>query len=115
MDDILRVEVQSLNGSTLVTVIGEVDACSMLALKAPLDELSLERRIFVDMSRVRFMDSSGLQVILTQRMRMIEHGGSIYICRPSSAVARLVKVAGLDRVLYPPDEVVLPASYVEAG
>jgi|GEM_PF-5354174 len=40
----------------------------MLALHACFDELSLERRIVVDMSGVRFMDSSGLKVILAQQM-----------------------------------------------
>jgi anti-sigma B factor antagonist len=104
MDDVLSVEVQSHDGSTLVTAVGEVDADSMRVLEAPLEEVSLERTVLVDMSGVRFMDSSGLKVILAQRMRMIESGGSIHICNPSPAVRRLVEVTGLNHVLYEPEE-----------
>ena len=109
MDDVLLVEVQSHDGTTLVTAVGEVDADSMLLLQAPLEKLSLERQILLDMSGVRFMDSSGLKVILAQRMRMIESGGSIHICNPSSAVRRLVEVTGLNHVLYQPWEAVSPS------
>lgn len=86
MDDALCVEVQNIDGSTLVNVVGEVDACSMLAPQACLDERSLERRVVVDMSGVRFMDSSGLKVILAQQMRMNEHDGSICICTPAHSL-----------------------------
>ena len=103
MDDMLRVEVQNLKGSTLLTVVGEVDVASMLALQAPLDELSFERDIVVDMSGVRFMDSRGLKAILTQRMRMIENGGSIHIRNPSRAVRLLLEVSRLDDVLCEPE------------
>ena len=78
----------------MVTVTGEIDADSMLALQAPLSELSLDSQIFLDMSGVRFMDSSGLKVILNQRMRMTEPGGSIHIRQASSAVQRLLEVSG---------------------
>jgi anti-sigma B factor antagonist len=104
MDDTLRVELRNLNGTALIVVIGEVDTDSILVLQASLDQLSLERHVLVDMSGVRFMDSSGLKVILAQRMRMIENSGSIYICNPSPAVQRLVEVTGLDDILYAPAE-----------
>jgi anti-anti-sigma factor len=117
MDEVvLRVEMHTLNGTTLVTVVGEVDAASLLTLQAPLDELSLERHILVDTSGVRFMDSSGLKVILAQRMRMVESGGSIYIRNPSPCVQRLIEVTGLDDVLYEPQVAASPeTSEVEAA
>jgi anti-anti-sigma factor len=100
MDDgVLRVEVSHLNGTTHLAVIGELDANSTLALQAPLYELSLERHILVDMAGVGFIDSSGLKVLLAQRMRMVESDGSIYICNPSEAVRRLIETTGLTDVL----------------
>ena len=103
LDDIVRVEVQNLNGTALLTVIGVVDAASLLALQAALDDVSLERHILVDLSGVRFMDSSGLKVILAQRARMVESGGSIHLRDPSPAVRLLVDVTGLAHVLYEPE------------
>jgi anti-anti-sigma factor len=99
-DEILRVDVTHIDGVTVLTVEGEIDAASTLALQAPLNELSLERRIIIDMSGVRFMDSTGLSVILAQRIRMTERDGSIHIRNPSPAVQRLLDVSGLTEVLH---------------
>ncbi len=98
-DQALRVEVTSTDRITVVTVTGELDADSMLALQAPLSELSLESHIVLDMSGVRFMDSSGLKVILAQRIRMTEPGGSIHIRQASSSVQRVLEVSGLADLL----------------
>ena len=78
-NEALRVEITHGDRNTVVAVTGEIDADSMLALQAPLSELSPESQIILDMSGVRFMDSSGLKVILTQRIRMTEPSGSIHI------------------------------------
>ncbi len=102
-DEALRVEVTLTDRTTVVTVAGEIDADSMLALQAPLHDLGLESHIVVDMSGVRFMDSSGLKVILTQRNRMTETGGSLRIRHPSPAVRRVLDVSGLTDVLFEPD------------
>ena len=95
----LRVEVSHAARITVLTVTGEIDADSMVALQAPLSELSLESHIVLDMSGVRFMDSSGLKVILEQRIRMTEPGGSIHIRHSSSAVQRVLEVSGLTHLL----------------
>jgi anti-anti-sigma factor len=103
MDDTLRVEVQRLEDGAVITVIGEVDTASMLTLRAALDDKTLDRQIVVDMSRVGFMDSSGLKVLLDQRIRMLENGGSLLIRDPSPAVRLLLDVTGLDQMLTEPD------------
>ena len=102
-DEALCVEVTYADRITVVTVTGEIDADSMLALQAPLSELSPRSHILLDMSGVRFMDSSGLKVILTQRIKMIETGGSIHIRHASPAVQRVVQVSGLTDILREPD------------
>jgi anti-anti-sigma factor len=99
-DEILRVHVTHVDGIAVVAVEGEIDAATTLALQASLYELSLERRIIIDMSGVRFMDSTGLSVILAQRIRMTERDGSIHIRNPSPAVQRLLEVSGLTEVLH---------------
>ena len=101
-DDGLRVDVSDVDGIIRVTVCGEIDAYSAIALRAPLEQLSLERLICVDLAGVRFMDSTGLTVLLTQRERMAEVGGSMHVCNASDAVRRLVEVTGLREVLLEP-------------
>ncbi|MEY2401208.1 MAG: anti-sigma factor antagonist [Ilumatobacteraceae bacterium] len=106
MEDVLRVDISHLNGTTFVTVTGELDANSTLALQAPLCELSLERHILVDMAGVGFIDSSGLKVLLAQRIRMSESDGSIHIRNPSEAVRRLIETTGLTDILLEPKTLV---------
>ena len=98
-DEALRVEVTDADRITMVVVTGEIDADSMLALQAPLSELSPHSHILLDMSGVRFMDCRGLRVILTQRIKMTEAGGSIHIHHASPAVQRLMQVSGLTDIL----------------
>jgi anti-sigma B factor antagonist len=102
-DDVLRVDVSHVDGMTLVTAHGEIDANSALTLRALLDQLGLERRVLLDMAGVEFMDSSGLHVLLTQGMRMSETGGAIHICNPSRAVRRVVETTALCEVLFEPE------------
>ncbi len=103
MHDVLRVGVSHVDGMVRVTVHGEVDANSALALRAPLDQLDSERRICVDVAGVHFMDSTGINVLLTQRMRMLESGGSIHICNPSADARRIVEITGLCEVFFEAD------------
>ena len=102
-DEVLRVEVTDADRITKVIVTGEIDADSMLVLQAPLSELSPQSHILLDMSGVRFMDCSGLRVILAQRIKMTEAGGSIHIHPASPAVQRLLQVSGLTDILRKPD------------
>ena len=94
-EELLRVEVTCADRITEVSVTGEVDAASMLTLQGPLSGLSPQSHIFLDMSGVGFMDCSGLRVILAQRIRMSEAGGSIHIRHASLPVQRLLQVSGL--------------------
>ena len=102
-DEVLRVEVTHAERITLVIVSGEIDAHSMPGLQAPLSELSPHSHILLDMSGVRFMDCRGLRVILTQRHKMTEAGGSIHIHHASRAVQRVIQVTGLTDILREPD------------
>jgi stage II sporulation protein AA (anti-sigma F factor antagonist) len=102
-DDILRVDVSHVDGITWLTVHGEIDANSVLDLRAPLDHLDCETHVFVDMTGVRFMDSTGLNVLLAQHMRMDDSGGSIHVCNPSEAVRRVFEVTGLCDTFFKPE------------
>ena len=94
-EEVLRVEVTYADRITTVIVTGEIDFDSMLALQAPLSELSPQSHILLDMSGVGFMDCRGLRVILAQRVKMTEAGGSIEILHASPAVQRVMQLTGL--------------------
>ena len=99
-EDLLHVGVSHLEKVALLTVRGDIDADTVTALQAALDELDVDRTIQINMAAVRFMDSSGVNAILAHAIRMEKGQGSITICQPSTAVRRVVEIAGLEAVIF---------------
>lgn len=83
------------DGSTLV-LEGEIDAHTAPELAARLDVLPEGTGdVTVDMSAVDFIDSSGLRVVIDVHQRATDAGRRLVLRSPSSAVARLLEIAGL--------------------
>jgi anti-sigma B factor antagonist len=57
------------------------------------------RRIEVDLSSVRTMDSEGVGALIAVHKRVVELGGSVRLLRPSPFILQLIRLLRLDRVL----------------
>jgi stage II sporulation protein AA (anti-sigma F factor antagonist) len=57
------------------------------------------KNLVLDLSRVSFIDSSGLGVILGRYRRLRALGGEVAIVNPSPSVNRLLILAGLHRLV----------------
>ena len=77
---------------------------------APAARESLRRRInelrdggvsdiVIDASRISFIDSVGLSIMIALRLRLAESGASLALRSPSTAVRRMLEIAGLDHEL----------------
>ena len=55
--------------------------------------------IIIDIARVDFMDSSGLGLIMGRLAKTKEIGATLVLRNPSARVTRMIKMAGLDRVI----------------
>ena len=66
-------------------------------LEAKDDEL-LPRECVVDLSSLRFMDSSGIAVIVRLSQRMKELGGRLWLEKPLGQPKRVIETAGIDRL-----------------
>ncbi len=77
----------------VIFVAGEIDLCSAQRLDAALTVNS--HLALVDMAGVSFMDSSGLNVLLSQRRRRLSQGGTLLIIAMSRAVERILEMSGL--------------------
>ena len=100
VDDVLRVAVSYAMGMTLISLRGDVDADSVLALQVVLDDLDFDNCVVVDMQQVDFIDSTGLNVLISQALLMGQAGGSLRIGNPSVGVHRVVEVIGLTEFFY---------------
>ena len=90
-------------GKTMVaSVYGEIDHHSVRDIRTKVDVAvcsARPERIALDLSGVSFMDSSGLGLIMGRYALASEIGAEIFVLKPTDAVARIILMAGLDKII----------------
>jgi stage II sporulation protein AA (anti-sigma F factor antagonist) len=90
------------DGTLRVTLEGEIDHHSAVATRGEIDRLIYEyrpRRLELALSRIGFMDSSGLGLVMGRYSMIRELGGELAVIDPSPAIMRIFKLAGMDRLI----------------
>jgi anti-sigma B factor antagonist len=85
-------------GEVAVAILhGELDIASADQLQRVLDAFVAERRSgLVDMADLRFIDSSGLSVLIRTWKALEAQGQTLAMIAPVAAVRRVLGVSGLD-------------------
>ena len=96
MEGSLHIDIAQRDGATVLSVLGEVDLATAPILDEQISavEAGDASTIVVDLDRVSFMDSSGLQVLLAH-VFSDQNGSRIRITRGSPQVVRLFTVSGM--------------------
>jgi stage II sporulation protein AA (anti-sigma F factor antagonist) len=96
----LSVVSTTTDGIRVLTLAGEIDYDTGPALREALDAAGILRpRIVVDLSRVTFMDSTGINLFIAAHRTLTEAGGWIRLAAPSEAVLRTLQIVGVDTVI----------------
>ena len=96
--------VEIINAGERVTagIQGDIDHHTASSIRAEIDavlENSTPRLLILDFAAVKFMDSSGIGLILG-RMRVLEgFGGKLFIKNVAGHVEKIVKLAGLSGLI----------------
>jgi anti-sigma B factor antagonist len=95
--DNLTVDIRCVGRRAVVRVAGEIDLATAPGLRAALDQAASAAplEVWVDLSDVGFMDSTGIHTLLDLRNRIPRLA---VICAEGS-VRRTFELAGVDRVL----------------
>jgi len=83
-------------------VYGEVDHHGAKIIMEELDRqinLTLPKSLTLDLSGVTFMDSSGIAVLLRAWRGVRELSGSVTVIRVPVQAARVLRAAGIDRLI----------------
>ena len=82
--------------AAIVVPTGRVDGTTAAILRTALAELDAagERRIVVDLGRVDYISSAGLNVLFTLAKQTHEIGGALAICALGDQVRRVFELAG---------------------
>ena len=88
---------------TLIAALrGEIDHHSVAPIRTRIDEEMFRKRpqkLIIDIGDVDFMDSSGLGLIMGRLAKATELGITLLVVRPSARAERMLKMAGLDRLI----------------
>lgn len=98
----LNISSRSQGDHAVVIAAGEIDLYTAPRLHSELAAVIANSapasRIVVDMSRVEFCDSTGMNVLLSCLRQARDRGGELELAAPRPAVRKILQVTGLDSV-----------------
>lgn len=93
---------------------GEVDVYTAPALRqAIMDEVEKgTKHLLIDLTRVEYLDSTGLGILIGGVKRLKEQGGSLRLVGPSARITRIFDITGLNKIfdVYATEQDALAAS-----
>lgn len=86
----------------IVGLIGELDHHTAAEVRAKIDdkiESENIKKLILDFSRVSFMDSSGIGVVVGRSKKLSHLGGSVCIANASGSVKKVFELSGLYKII----------------
>ena len=101
----LSIHVHLVDDVQVFELVGSLDIATSPTVRAALTEAS-ERgshRLIVDLTRVDFLDSTGLGALIGGQRRAKEFGGGVRLVAKEGQILRLLRITGLLKVfaVYP--------------
>jgi anti-anti-sigma factor len=86
---------------TTVTVVGDLDLEQAPQLREELvgHVEAGARRILVDLADCRFLDSTGISLLVTTHLRLVADGGGLALANLTPQVAAVIELAGLEEMI----------------
>ncbi len=97
----LQVTLKAEGEELFAVLSGEVDHHTAASVRKEIDTALFKhrpRRLYLDLSGVDFMDSSGLGLILGRAALSEEMGAEVTLLHPGARVKKILAVAGISRL-----------------
>ncbi len=103
----MDISIQQSDQMSIVSIAGSIDAFTADQVSSRIDEQisSGEKHLVLDLSKVDFMSSAGLRVILGALKETRRQGGDLYLAGAQGGVARVLKMSGFANILKTYDSV----------
>ena len=99
-DELLELHLAPDGEVPMIELIGELDLSTAPKLEAMVSgRLSRSSSLVLDLSKLTFIDSSGIAVLIRAFQATDRRGEVSFVIAPGSQVARIFSIAGIDRVL----------------
>jgi len=93
MEQLLELIVERHDGTTVVSVVGEIDMATAPELRHGLAQT--HGHVIVDLRAVSFLDSCGIGTLADARRRLRDEGGDLRLRKPQGIVRKALDVTGL--------------------
>jgi anti-anti-sigma factor len=91
---------EDLEGVVYLALTGELDLASVPVLQMHLKSVAdTDDNLIIDMSRLRYIDSSGAKALLDAHRTYARTGRELGLAAPSPMTRRILEVLGLETVL----------------
>lgn len=96
----MSVKVENKNGLSVCYVEGEIDINSAPAIKKSFDKLlgSKAPKIIINLSKVTYVDSSGLATLVEILKNMRSYGGKLRLTNLSTKIKSLFEITKLEKL-----------------
>jgi anti-sigma B factor antagonist len=96
----LTITTKDATTGPVMEIAGDLDYDQAPRLRQTLVALSLRpgQRLVLDLSRLRFCDSSGIAALILARNRAVAAGADIALATVPAGTARILRIVGLDHV-----------------
>ena len=92
----------SVNGEvTTAYISGELDHHSATAIRATIDnavELNMPSLLVLDFTRVSFMDSSGIGLVMGRYRNLSRRGAKLHITGTSPQIYKVMRLSGIEKL-----------------
>ncbi len=97
----IKVNVRETDGDcSIVELAGEIDVYTSPKVKDALGEL-IDRGVYnlvIDLEKVRYIDSTGLGVLIGGLKRVREHGGTVNLVCTNPQIKKIFDITGLVKI-----------------
>jgi anti-anti-sigma factor len=99
MQDLLSIEVVPERDHVTLRLAGEIDTSTARSVRdAALNAMRQHSpNIWIDLSGITFLDPTGLEMLLTARLRATLQGGELRLVDPARTMLRVLEVTGVHR------------------
>ena len=81
---------------------GELDESCAIRVRSYMDEILdkyFKRKIVMDMRNLKFMDSTGIGILIGRYKKIVDKNGVVFILNPPPSVDRVLKLSGIYKIM----------------
>lgn len=98
----MQLTFRKTNTTMIVSISGELDHHNAVSIREEIDRrfsVSSAKNLVFNLKNLRFMDSSGLGILIGRYKTVSATGGKTSIAAPTQNAERLINLAGINRII----------------